>query len=181
MCFLSSGILLGVKAAGAYGWQPTTITGPMSRKLGALTLLDPSGPTWPVGDGFTFYWHILGVCSTCPVDRHLKRQIIDSLISRWSVSLMGRSDSFETMTKPTFLCPIHSFTSLNFSAIYFREIANVTSQGSQCHYSISSGLFQHQFVVYCTLVTKCRHVFSLFRFVSNSYTCSHNVKLCWGD
>ena len=29
--------------------QPTTITVPLSRKLGALTLLDPSGPAWPVG------------------------------------------------------------------------------------------------------------------------------------
>ena len=26
---------------------------PLSRKLGALTLLDPSGPTWAVGDDFT--------------------------------------------------------------------------------------------------------------------------------
>ena len=48
VCFLSSGMLLGVKAAGAYGWQPTTITVPLSQNLGALTLLDPSGPTWPV-------------------------------------------------------------------------------------------------------------------------------------
>ena len=28
----------------------------MSRKLGALTLLDPSGPAWPVGDDFTFLY-----------------------------------------------------------------------------------------------------------------------------
>ena len=47
--FLSSGMLLWVKVAGAYGWQPTTITVPLSRKLGTLTLLDPSGPAWPVG------------------------------------------------------------------------------------------------------------------------------------
>ena len=53
VCFLSSGMLLGVKADCAYGWQPTTITVPLSRKLGALTLLDPSGPPWPVGDDFT--------------------------------------------------------------------------------------------------------------------------------
>jgi hypothetical protein len=46
------------------------------------------------------------------------------------------------------------------------------------HYSISNGIFQDQFVLYCTLVTKW-HVFSLFRFVSNSYP--HHVKLCWGD
>ena len=47
-------MLLGVKAADAYGWQPTTITVPMSRKLGALTRLDPSGPTWSVGTTLTF-------------------------------------------------------------------------------------------------------------------------------
>ena len=41
-------MLLGVKAAGAYGWQPTTITVPLSWRLGALTLLDPSGPSWSV-------------------------------------------------------------------------------------------------------------------------------------
>ena len=27
---------------------------PLSRELGALTLLDRSGPAWPVGDDFTF-------------------------------------------------------------------------------------------------------------------------------
>ena len=48
-----------VKAAGAYGWQPTTITVPLSRKLGALTLLDASGPTWPVGGRlYLFYLDI---------------------------------------------------------------------------------------------------------------------------
>ena len=35
-------MLVGVKATGAYGWQPTTVTVLLSRKLGA------SGPTWPV-------------------------------------------------------------------------------------------------------------------------------------
>ena len=28
---------------------------PLSRKLGALTILDPSGPAWPVGDDVSFY------------------------------------------------------------------------------------------------------------------------------
>ena len=56
-------MLLAVKAANAYGWQPTTITVPMSRKLGALTLLDPSGPTWPVRG--RLYLYLLEVNDGC--------------------------------------------------------------------------------------------------------------------
>ena len=52
-------MLLEVKAAGAYGWQPTTITVPLSQKLGALTFLNPSGPAWTVGDDFTFTFTLL--------------------------------------------------------------------------------------------------------------------------
>ena len=51
----------GVKAAGGYGWQPTTITVPLSRKLGALTLLDPSGPSWPVGTTLPFLLYKLRI------------------------------------------------------------------------------------------------------------------------
>ena len=52
-------MLLGVKAAGAYGWHPTIITMPLSRKLGALTLLDPSGPTWPVRGRLYLTWNLV--------------------------------------------------------------------------------------------------------------------------
>jgi hypothetical protein len=34
---------------------------PMSRNLGALTLLDPSGPAWPVMGVLYLYLHI-GLC-----------------------------------------------------------------------------------------------------------------------
>ena len=37
--------------------NPTTITVPLSRKLGALTLLDPSWPAWPVGMTLLYYVH----------------------------------------------------------------------------------------------------------------------------
>ena len=59
VCFLSSGMSLGVKTASAYGWQPTTITVPLSRNLGALTLLDPSGPAWLVTGVLYFYLYII--------------------------------------------------------------------------------------------------------------------------
>jgi hypothetical protein len=39
---------LGVKAADAWGWKTYHHLELMSRNLGALTLLDPSGPAWPV-------------------------------------------------------------------------------------------------------------------------------------
>ena len=46
----------GVKAAGAWGWRPTTLVVPNVKKSGALTCPDPLGPSrWPVvGETFTF-------------------------------------------------------------------------------------------------------------------------------
>ena len=50
------GIPLGVKAAGAWGWQPTTLAVPNVKKSGALTYPDPLGPSQRpvVGETFTF-------------------------------------------------------------------------------------------------------------------------------
>ena len=50
------GIPLGVKAAGAWGWRPTTLVVPNVKKSGALTYPDPRGPSWRpvVGETFTF-------------------------------------------------------------------------------------------------------------------------------
>ena len=50
------GIPLGVKAAGAWGWRPTTLVVPNVKKSGALAYSDPLGPSRRpvVGDTFTF-------------------------------------------------------------------------------------------------------------------------------
>ena len=50
------GIPLGVKAAGAWGWRPTTLVVPNVKKSGALTYPDPLGPSRRpvVGETFTF-------------------------------------------------------------------------------------------------------------------------------
>ena len=50
------GIPVGVKAAGAWGWLPTTLVVPNVKKSGALTYLDPLGPSRRpvVGETFTF-------------------------------------------------------------------------------------------------------------------------------
>ena len=47
---------LGVKAAGAWGWRPTTLAVPNVKKSGALTYPDPLGPSRRpvVGETFTF-------------------------------------------------------------------------------------------------------------------------------
>ena len=62
------GIPLGVKAAGVWGWRPTTLVVPNVKKSGALTYPNPLGPSrWPVvGENFTFTrvsppkWKIVG-------------------------------------------------------------------------------------------------------------------------
>ena len=50
------GIPLGVKAAGAWGWRPTTLVVPNVKKSRALTYPDPLGPSQRpvVGETFTF-------------------------------------------------------------------------------------------------------------------------------
>ena len=50
------GISLGVKAAAAWGWRPTTLVVPNVKKSGALTYPDPIGPSRRpvVGETFTF-------------------------------------------------------------------------------------------------------------------------------
>ena len=50
------GIPLGVKAAGAWGWRPTTLVVPNVKKSEALTYPDPLGPSRRpvVGETFTF-------------------------------------------------------------------------------------------------------------------------------
>ena len=58
------GIPLGVKAAGAWGWRPTTLVVSNVKKSRALTYPDPLGPSRrPLGGEtftftFTFYWTI---------------------------------------------------------------------------------------------------------------------------
>ena len=56
-----SGIPLGVKAAGAWGWRPTTLVVPSAKKSGALTYPDPLGPSRRpvVGETFTFTFILL--------------------------------------------------------------------------------------------------------------------------
>ena len=51
-----SQLSLGVKAAGAWGWRPTTLVVPNVKKSGALTYPDPLGPSRRpvVGETFTF-------------------------------------------------------------------------------------------------------------------------------
>ena len=50
------GIPLGIKAAGGWGWRPTTLVVPNVKKSGALTYPDPIGPSRlpVVGETFTF-------------------------------------------------------------------------------------------------------------------------------
>ena len=52
------GIPLGIKAAGACGWRPTTLVVPNVKKSGALTYPDPLGPSRRpvVGETFTFLY-----------------------------------------------------------------------------------------------------------------------------
>jgi len=52
------GIPLEVKAAGAWGWRPTTLVVPNVKKSVALTYPDPLGPSRRpvVGETFTFTW-----------------------------------------------------------------------------------------------------------------------------
>ena len=54
------GIPLGVKAAGAWGWRPTTLIAPNVKKSGALTYPDPLGPSRRpvVGETFTFTFRL---------------------------------------------------------------------------------------------------------------------------
>ena len=54
-----------VKAAGAWGWRPTTLVEPNVKKSGALTYPDPLGPSRRpvVGETFTFTLPFLFISS----------------------------------------------------------------------------------------------------------------------
>ena len=83
-------MILEVKAAGAYGWQPTIITVPLSRKLGPLTLLDPSGPAWPVGDDFYMKKQIQIFDARQEVKGHLENLGTNSTTTNTDISQIGR-------------------------------------------------------------------------------------------
>jgi len=53
---LVPGISPGVKAAGAYGWRPTTLVVPKFEKIGALTYPEPLGPPRPVARHLYFFF-----------------------------------------------------------------------------------------------------------------------------
>lgn len=106
----------GVLSLSTKGSLPSSSYVPAWPALGQLHLLLRSGPF------------------AVPTDKELSKLFRFAVgwqhMSCWPTSertnyiycLMGRSDSFEAMTKPPFLCPIRSCTSLNLSAIYFREM-----------------------------------------------------------
>ena len=64
------GIPLGVQAAGAWGWRPTTLVVPNVKKSGALTYPDPLGPSRRpvVGETFTSEYCLLLKSLCCKRD-----------------------------------------------------------------------------------------------------------------
>jgi hypothetical protein len=72
---------------------------PMSRNLGALTLLDPSGPAWPVMGDLYLYLYLylyLSIIFTCQSHSVWNFQVIGSFI--WSkISVIIKRDEYKTV------------------------------------------------------------------------------------
>ena len=105
------GIPLGVKATGAWGWRPTTLVVPNVKKSGALTYLDPLGPSRRpvVVETFTLYIYIyiyVNYSSLCYMFR--RSTLIPTSVQwhwqqqyTWQPSLLLRHEPHQLTACPT--------------------------------------------------------------------------------